>query len=98
MKKCVRISEILMERSTASNELLSTTPIVEICDKERVLIENHHGIIQYGNEDICVKVRFGGICVTGKNLKLNRMSRTKLVITGKINGVIFRESEGDSVV
>lgn len=71
-------------------ELLPGVPIIEICNKERVLIENHRGIIGYGCNEIRVKVRYGCVCVCGNQLKLLRMSKTKLVITGKICGVTLQ--------
>lgn len=71
-------------------ELLPGVPIIEICDQERVLIENHRGIIGYGCNEVRVKVRYGCVCVCGHQLKLMRMSKTKLVITGKICGVTLQ--------
>ena len=71
-------------------ELLPGIPIIEICDQERVLIENHRGIIGYGCNEVRVKVRYGCVCVCGHQLKLMRMSKTKLVITGKICGVTLQ--------
>lgn len=79
-------------RSVAASYNLSTNPLagvplVEICDRKRVLIENHQGILCYGCKEIRIKVRDGHICVLGENLKLNRMSKVKLVITGDIRSV-----------
>ena len=68
-------------------ELIPGIPIVEICDRYRVLIENHHGIIGYAGKEIQVRVRDGCICVCGEDLKLTRMSKGKLVITGVVHGV-----------
>lgn len=69
------------------SDLMPGVPIVEICDQTRVLIENHNGIIGYRSDEIRIKVRFGCICICGEALKLTRMSKCKLVVTGKINAV-----------
>jgi len=66
---------------------LPGVPLVEICDRRRVLIENHLGIVCYGCNEVRVKTRYGYICVCGEQLQLLRMSKTKLVITGSINTV-----------
>ena len=29
-------------------ELLTNVPIIEVCDRQRVLIENHQGVVGYG--------------------------------------------------
>lgn len=70
-----------------STNPLAGVPLVEICDRKRVLIENHQGILCYGCNEIQIRVRDGHICVLGENLKLNRMSKVKLVITGNIHSV-----------
>jgi len=58
--------------------------LIEICGQNRILIENHRGIIAYEVRQIQIKVSFGCIVVCGQNLKLRNMSKEKLVITGKI--------------
>lgn len=80
----------LVENDHSNFELLAGAPIIEICDLKRVLIENHRGIIEYSCNEIRIKVRYGCICVCGNCLKLSRMSKTKLVITGKISGVTLQ--------
>lgn len=74
-------------------ELLTNVPIIEVCDRQRVLIENHQGVVGYGFNEIQIKVRYGCICVCGERLKLTRMSKSKLVITGKICTLHLRGRE-----
>lgn len=68
-------------------EVLPGVSLVEIMEDQRVLIENHSGIIGYTNTEICIKVKFGVIKVSGCNLSLARMSGQQLVITGCIDSV-----------
>ncbi len=74
-------------------EPLPGVPLIEICDRKRVLIENHGGIIAYGSSEIFVKVRYGQICVTGDHLKLTKMNKEKLIIMGKIHSVTLNGRE-----
>lgn len=74
-----------------STEMIPAIPIVEICGQTRVLIENHQGIVGYDSNEIRIKARFGCICVCGDQLLLTRMSKCKLVITGKISGVLLKD-------
>ena len=69
------------------NDPLPGVPLVEVCGQRRVLIENHQGIAAYGCGEIQIKVRNGRIVVCGENLKLVKMSKEKLVITGRICAV-----------
>ena len=92
------ICENLFRKAVASGvrlypEPMPCVPLVEIYDRRRVLIENHQGIIGYGADEILIKVRYGHICVCGENLKLAKMSREKLVVTGKISAVNLQGRE-----
>lgn len=69
------------------SEALSLLPVVELCGERRLLIENHGGVVQYGPEKICVRVRFGVICVSGVGLRLCRMQHQQLVIMGRIDAI-----------
>lgn len=62
-------------------------PLVEMAGEHRVLIENHHGVTVYGCSQIHVKVTYGQLCVCGAGLKLARMTKQQLVITGRIDSV-----------
>ncbi len=66
---------------------LSGMPLVEIAGEKRVLIENHRGVTAYDANRICVRVKFGQICVCGEELTLAQMTGTCLVICGRIDSV-----------
>ena len=74
-------------------ESVPAKPLVEICDRHRVLIEHHRGIIAYGCCEISVGVSFGKICVCGENLSLRLLCKEKLVITGSICGVTLHKEK-----
>ena len=67
-----------------NSEPLPGAPLVEVFGSNRVLIENHIGVQQYCSSEICVRVKFGHICVCGNTLALAHMSKERLVITGEI--------------
>lgn len=68
---------------------LSRVPLVEIAGKDRVLIENHYGICEYGCDKICVKIKDGLICINGKDLSLSLISKERVVITGRLESVVL---------
>ena len=68
-------------------DALSRVPIVEMAGQNRVLIENHQGVLVYSLEEICVKVGYGCVCISGRGLQIMHMSREQLVICGSISGV-----------
>lgn len=72
------------------SETAPGVPLVEMLGDRRVLIENHRGVVQYGCNEICVKVSYGQICVTGYCLALVRMTKHQLVISGQIDCLSLR--------
>lgn len=68
-------------------EIYKKLPLVELAGDERVLIENHHCVMQYTSNCICVKVSFGGIRIKGKRLRIVKMTSDQLVICGGIDCV-----------
>ena len=68
-------------------------PVIEIAGEQRVLIENHFGVVRYSVFEICVKVKFGYVSVCGADLQLVQMTKEKIIITGTINCVRMRREE-----
>ena len=69
------------------DEVMPGQPLVELVSDCRVLVENHMGVTEYGDNVIQVKVKFGCVCIYGANLELAVMTREQLVITGSIESI-----------
>lgn len=72
---------------TKNSEMLSRLPVVEIVGEDRVLIENHLGVVGYSSEEVQIKVCYGILSVSGYSLKFLQINKEQLVINGKINSV-----------
>lgn len=81
-----------MERFDLQNTPLPTQSLMEIAGCQRVLIEHHGGVTAYGREMICVKVKFGAVCIHGQNLVMKRMTKDQLIICGCIECVKLERS------
>ncbi len=81
------ILQYLADSADLAGECLPGQTLIELLGDNRVLIENHGGITQYGTEQIQVQVRYGSICVSGKQLKLCQMNGPQLVIMGCIESI-----------
>ena len=68
------------------NQLQRKT-LLELYGMERVLIEEHRGIRAYGTESIRVGTSYGVAVIEGLELRVCCMSRTQIVIRGKIGSV-----------
>lgn len=80
-------AERLADSADLSGEPMPGVPVVELAGDRRVLIERHGGVTEYSCERICVKVRYGLVCICGCGLELTCMTREQLVITGRIDAV-----------
>ena len=87
MKQPKGLFEKLMGAADLHGEPIPGMPLLELNGERRVLIENHHGVTQYSNQEICVKVSYGLICICGTGLELACMSKERLVITGHVDTV-----------
>lgn len=64
-------------------------PRIEIMGDRRVLIENHKGILEYG--DTLMRINCGKMIVriVGTELELRALSLSELAVTGKIASVEY---------
>ena len=72
------------ERLSVDENGLKPRTLVELYGNERVLVEQHRGILRYGSECIRIGTSFGSLVIEGLELRLCCMSRSQLVIRGRI--------------
>jgi len=84
MKQRKYVMEHIVQAADLAGEPILKQPLLEIVGERRVLIENHFGIIQYSDQEICVKVTYGHISILGSKLEIARMTKEQLVVTGNI--------------
>lgn len=68
-------------------EILSGLPVIELTGDSAIMIEQHRGITAYSEEEICVGVNFGTVCVHGSKLMVHVMNRDRIIIYGVIEAV-----------
>jgi len=68
-------------------EPVTRHPLVELTGERRVLIENHIGVTEYGLSEICIAVRYGHIRIQGRCMRLEHMTKDRLLITGHIDNI-----------
>ena len=87
MKQRRNILQRIAEQADLPGEPLPGLPVVELAGDNRVLIERHGGVCEYGQERIRVNVRYGQVCICGFRLRLVHMTGEQLVIAGRIDSV-----------
>ena len=88
-------SRPLFERITSSVDLqeapIPGQPLLELMGEQRVLMEQHSGVTEYSNQRISVRVKFGQVCICGQDLCLAKMTKSQLIISGRIDSIeLFR--------
>ncbi|MEG1778159.1 MAG: YabP/YqfC family sporulation protein, partial [Angelakisella sp.] len=58
-------------------EVLLDVPGLELCGNSELLIQRHHGIIEYSNELLKIAAAHMTICVKGSELELIAMTETE---------------------
>ena len=73
------------ERLSGPEEInLKPRTLAEVYGRDRLLVEQHRGIVSYGTECIRIAATFGELVVEGTQLRLCCMSRSQLGIRGRI--------------
>lgn len=92
MKKRRSILDYLSEKSD-DPEALPVLPILELAGGNRVLVENHLGVVYYSGEVVGIQVKYGTLRICGCGLLLRHMTKTKLVVTGRIDQIVLIRKE-----
>lgn len=69
-------------------------PRIEMTGSGRLLMERHHGIVEYGEQRIRIAARGMTVCITGRRLQLQAMTHGEISVTGDIEAVQLNKEEG----
>lgn len=72
-------------------DVLQMRTLLELYGQERLLVEQHRGILRYGDDCIRIAATFGTLVVEGTELRLCCMSRSQLVIRGRLRAIRLEE-------
>lgn len=79
--------EKLSERLDLPAEALAGAPRVTLTGSDRVLVENHRGLLRYTETELEIACTRGRVRVRGAELLLRAMDERMLLITGRVTGV-----------
>ncbi|AGB41801.1 sporulation protein YqfC [Halobacteroides halobius DSM 5150] len=70
-------------------DVLLNLPVISIIGNLNIKVENHRGIIKYTPELVKIKASKGELLITGKELIIEKLSKEKVMVTGKITDLSF---------
>lgn len=82
-------AELLADRLDLPADALMGSTRLSLCGRRRLMIENHHGIISYGEN--LTEVSCGGVklAVRGDGLRIGAMDKKDMLICGRIISLEF---------
>lgn len=87
VKSIKELPQELTERLELPQEALLGVAKLTVTGGRRALVENHRGVLEYGEERIVVSVGRGKLTVSGGGLGIEAMNRRELLIRGRIQSV-----------
>lgn len=81
-------AELLADRLDIPADALGGMKL-SLCGRSRLLIENHRGIISYGDTDISIDCGAVKLIIHGDDLRLKAMNRSDMLVTGRIIALEF---------
>ena len=84
MKRLRKLSEDLAERLDLPEEAALRAVKLTLTGGRRALVENHRGLLEYGEEQIVVNTGRGRIVLRGSGLTVSAMNQRELLICGRI--------------
>lgn len=77
-------AELLSERLDLPSDISVGSAKLSVYGKSKVLIENHKGILHYGENEIELNARGMTIRILGDELSISAMDKNDMLITGRI--------------
>ena len=82
----------LRDAAGLHSECIMGSTVLELCNDERVLIENIRHVISFDTNQITIAVSFGSICMDGCDLIFDYLGEDRILIKGTIGRItVHRE-------
>ncbi len=82
-------AELLADRLDLPADALAGSIKLSLCGRRRLLIENHHGIISYGESITEVDCGTSKLRILGDDLHIGAMDKKDMLICGRIISLEF---------
>ncbi len=87
VKSIKELPQELTERLELPDEALLGAVKLTVTGGRRAVVENHRGVLEYGEERIVISAGRGKLSIGGSGLGIEAMNRRELLIRGRIQTV-----------
>lgn len=77
------------EKLDLPKEVVLDLPLISLTGRDEMTVENHKGLMEYGEEKIRIATKAGNLLISGRDLTLRRMSSECIVIGGRLEKLEF---------
>jgi len=74
-------------------EMILDLPKVTIISNSEFSIENHKGVIYFGESEIRIRTSIGIVNILGSNFEIVFVGGSTIALSGKFKSVVFKENE-----
>jgi sporulation protein YqfC len=86
------IRKRLADALELQHDVALNLPALHLTGGERLLMENHRGLLEFGKTKIRVASSAGIVEIAGENLDIKSVGREDLLVTGNISSIIINRS------
>ena len=79
-----------MRSAGIPEEVVLGTPKVTLSGMSHMTLENHHGIIECGDDTVRVRTSEGVLCIKGKGLTLAQLRASVMIVEGDIEQLFYQ--------
>ena len=90
-KKGEGFKDILVDFFELPKDLILDLPRLVLIGNYQLILENHRGIIEYGEQKLRIAVSNGEVIVRGKNLQIRSLLNEELSVEGAIEAVEYED-------
>lgn len=91
--KLQRIKESMITKLDLPREMILDLPKVTIISNSEFSIENHKGVIYFGENEIRIRTSIGIVNILGSNFEIVFVGGSTIALSGKFKSVVFKENE-----
>jgi sporulation protein YqfC len=86
------IRKRLADALELQHDVALNLPVLHLTGSERLLMENHRGLLEYGRGKIRIASTAGVVEIEGQDLAIKSVGRDEVLVTGGIERVVINRS------
>lgn len=90
-QKTRQLQEQVVDLLEMPQDVLLDLPKLTMTGRQKLLLENHRGIIEYGLTRVRVKTTAGQFIILGEELLLKNLKPGEMLVEGKISSVTIED-------